>query len=745
MQKKIKILYIINSLQIGGAEKNLVSLCNYLSNNNNIKNYEIHIISIDDISSYYKNYLKNISIYELNYKKNNFFLVFFRIYKLVKKINPDLIHSWLYASDLVASAIAILQNRNNILWSIRSSNTMNHLNFSSRIFVRLLALFSSKIPKKIIANSYNGKSDHVNLGYDESKIEVIHNGYNLTNLNNSKNKNLREKLRMNLGIAKDQTLIGNIGRDHPMKDHITFVESAFFLKKKNKKVKFLILGKGIKKNVNLLNKIKLRKLEEDIVLMEPNSVEIGYIYQMLDIFCLTSSDSEGFPNVLVESIINNTLAVTTDVGDSKKIVNQNELIIPIKNAKKIANKLNKIIFFKNEKKTKLLNKLKNNLSNFSLNLISNKYLKIYQETIFNCYGNEISKIGLVPLTKKLNSPGDRRRFSYFLQKKKIPFKVIDDIKSHKIVFLTQQADITQWMNEKYSYIIYDLTDSYLSISKRNIKGWLRSFAKYYFGQHKKLYFNYWSLLGKMCKRANLVICSTIEQKKLIEKYNKNVEVILDLKDETVRSLHKKNYDQVTDSFQIVWEGLPQNVYLLKIISSVLIELSKKYKIKLNVITDLKYKGYSNQFYDIKTYDQVDRIFNRRKIFKLYRWNLENYYKIILNSDLAIIPTDLKDNFIAGKPENKLLLFWRLGLPVITSASNAYYRTMKNANLNNYCYNDVDWYKQIEQLILHKQKRKFIGKIGKNYAETNYSNKKILGKWDTIYKKTLEDIKKFNRV
>jgi glycosyltransferase involved in cell wall biosynthesis len=745
MQKKIKILHIINSLQIGGAEKNLVSLCNHLSKDNDIQNYEIHILTIDDISSYYKKYLRNIKTYELNYKKNNSFLVFFRIYKLIKEINPDLIHSWLYASDLLTSAIALLQNRNNILWSIRSSNTMNHLDLYSRIFVRVLALFSSTVPKKIIANSHNGKKDHIKLGYDESKIEVIHNGYNLNTLNRSKNKKLRDKLRIKLGIKKNQTLIGNIGRDHPMKDHFTFVESAFFLRKKNKNIKFLILGKGIKKNQNLLRKIKLNKLEEHIILLEPDSVEINHIYQMLDLFCLTSSDSEGFPNVLVESIINNTLTVSTDVGDSRKIVNQNELIIPIKKPKLIADKLNKIILFNNEKKIELLKNLKDNLSNFSLDLVSKKFLHIYQNTILNCQGNEINEIGLVPLTKDLKSPGDRRRFSYFLQKKKIPFKIIDNIQSHKIVFLTQQADITQWMNEKYSYIIYDLTDSYLSISKRNIKGWLRSFAKYYFGQHKNLYFNYWNLLGRMCKRANLVICSTIEQKKLIEKYNKNVEVILDLKDETVKSTYKKKYDQVSDHFQIVWEGLPQNTYLLKIISSVLIKLSKKYKINLNVITDLKYKGYSNKFYNIATHDQVNKIFKKNRIFKLHKWNLKNYYKIILDSDLAIIPTDLKDNFIAGKPENKLLLFWRLGLPAITSASNAYRRTMKNAQLNNYCYNEVDWYQQIEKLILSKKKRKTIGIAGKVYVEKNYSNKRILDKWDIVYNKILKDLKKSNQV
>ena len=303
MKKKIKILHIINSLQIGGAEKNLVSLCNYLSKNENLDNYEIYIISIDDISSYYKDYLKNIKIYELNYKRNNSLLVFYKIYKLIKKINPDLIHSWLYGSDLIASAISILQNRKNILWSIRSSNTMRHLDIHSKLFVKILALFSGIIPKKIIANSYKGQKDHIDLGYDRSKIEVIHNGYDLRNIKKSKNNKLRLKLRSKLGIEKHDTLIGNIGRDHPMKDHFTFVKSAFYLKSKISNVKFLILGKGIKENKNLSEEIIFRKLENDIILLEPKSIDIIHIYQMLDIFCLTSSDSEGFPNVLVESIL----------------------------------------------------------------------------------------------------------------------------------------------------------------------------------------------------------------------------------------------------------------------------------------------------------------------------------------------------------------------------------------------------------------------------------------------------------
>jgi len=37
----------------------------------------------------------------------------------------------------------------------------------------------------------------------------------------------------------------------------------------------------------------------------------------------------------------------------------------------------------------------------------------------------------------------------------------------------------------------------------------------------------------------------------------------------------------------------------------------------------------------------------------------------------VIPAVLGEPMFAGKPENKLLLFWRMGMPVITSSTAAY--------------------------------------------------------------------------
>jgi glycosyltransferase involved in cell wall biosynthesis len=737
MKKKIKLIYIINSLEIGGAEKNLLFLSNYLTNKKKkLFNYELHIISLGKILPYYKKSFVNVKFYELNYK-TNFLKTFINLYKLVKHIDPDLIHTWLYASDLVGSLISILLKKK-IIWSVRSSDTTRHLSVISKLSLKMLSYFSNIIPNRIIANSFKGRDDHIKIGYEETKLEVIPNAYFLKKKIYTQNPNLI------FDRNKNNILIGTVGRDHPMKDHFTFVESAYYLKKKIKNVKFLILGKNVTKNILLKRQIEIRDLKKDLILLEPRSININKFYKKLDIFCLTSCDSEGFPNVLVESVINHTLAVTTRVGDSTKIINQKELIIPIKNPKIIAEKCLEIINFDSKKKIKLLNNLIKNVQKFNIDVIAKKYENLYEDVIFGGNGDERGQIGLVPLSKDLTSPGDRRRFAFFLKKRKLPFKILDNKTSkYKIVFLTQGADITTWVNEEYSYIIYDLTDSYLNISRKDFKGWIRGFAKFIIGQHKYLYFNYWNLLKKMCKRADMVICSTIEQKKLIQKYNKNVHIILDTKDLVINQSKKIKYKNSKKAFNIVWEGLPQNVYQLKIISNSIIELSKKYNIKFNIVTDLRYKKYLNKFYNVNTYKQVNSIFKNNKIYKLYNWKLRKYYKIILSSDLAIIPTDLNDNLTAGKPENKLLLFWRMGLPVITSSSPAYKRTMLSVGLNNFCKTEKEWTDQIENMIVSYKARNKNATIGKNYSEKNFSNEKILKMWNKIYRLSLDSVNQIN--
>ena len=341
------------------------------------------------------------------------------------------------------------------------------------------------------------------------------------------------------------------------------------------------------------------------------------------------------------------------------------------------------------------------------------------------------KIGYVPINNTLNSPGDKRRFVYYAEKKNIEFEIASFDKYYDLIILTQNADISLWSKYKDKYkssiIVYDLIDSYLSIPKYNIKGLFRGLAKYIVGQNKYLQLNYWKSIEKMCSISDAVICSTIEQKNIIFKFNNNVHIILDAHFDLTKKI--KNSYSISNTIKIVWEGLPHTLDSLKILTNVLNKLDTKLLIELHIITDLKYKKYMGLIGQIDTYSQLKNYY--KKIY-IHEWTQENCSNIITSCDLAVIPIDTNDDFSLGKPENKLLLFWRMAIPVICSSTPAYIRAMEMADINLIANCEREWYDKILELVSDELLRKDIGLKGKMYTDQFHSESILISKWDLLF-------------
>ena len=58
----------------------------------------------------------------------------------------------------------------------------------------------------------------------------------------------------------------------------------------------------------------------------------------------------------------------------------------------------------------------------------------------------------------------------------------------------------------------------------------------------------------------------------------------------------------------------------------------------------------------------------------------------------------KDPMMVGKPENKLLLLWRMALPVLVSSTPAYQKVMIRANQDNFINKESEWLRLIEEFM-----------------------------------------------
>ena len=340
------------------------------------------------------------------------------------------------------------------------------------------------------------------------------------------------------------------------------------------------------------------------------------------------------------------------------------------------------------------------------------------------------RIGYVPCSTDaaFSHPADYRRFVGYARARGLSFEVARWDEKYDLVILTGHADISIWRNYPHGKVVYDLIDSYLAIPWTDVKGCLRGVAKFISRQHRQLQVSYWAAIRNMCRRSDAVICTTDVQRSSILPFCENVHVLLD-QHGTVASAVKENYKK-GDPIKLVWEGLASNIDQLGTIRSVLRELGRRYQIELNVVTDLEGFRFLGKFGKVSSSRLVERIFDRVKVHK---WDKNTFAAIITGCDIALIPIDFGNLGAVGKPENKLGLLWRMGMPVVTSATPAYIRAMSEAGQVLTCRTDAEWTEKLEQLILDEQARREAGEGGRKYALCRFDEAQIHSQWDAVFR------------
>ncbi|MDO9372331.1 MAG: glycosyltransferase [Gammaproteobacteria bacterium] len=337
------------------------------------------------------------------------------------------------------------------------------------------------------------------------------------------------------------------------------------------------------------------------------------------------------------------------------------------------------------------------------------------------------RIGYVPMTPALDAPGDRRRFVHYARARNLRFEIADPSREYDVVILSQRADLSVWSRYPKGRLVYDLIDSYLAIPRGDIKGRLRGLAKFVTRQSHYPQLDHWKAIEAMCQRADAVVCSTEEQKRDISPFCSNVHIILDAHSMVTRTV-KHDY-AASQPFRLVWEGMPQTLGSLDLIRSALEKLRQKHPVELHLVTDIEYYRYLGRYGRSSTLKAARRIFPD---VHLHEWKEEDCADIICACDIAVIPLVLDDPFIAGKPENKLLLFWRMGMPVVASATPAYVRAMQGAGLDLTCRDKEQWLPALERLLADEAARCDAGCRGKTYADHEFGEDRLLARWDAVF-------------
>jgi glycosyltransferase involved in cell wall biosynthesis len=331
---RIKILHIINDLSIGGAEMMLYKLLSGI----NRERFDPVVISLIDRGKLRDSIeALGLPVYTTNMKPGRPTpTAILQLIRLTRQIKPDLIQGWMYHSCLAGQIANTFAGRKaSVLWGIHCSDISPITEKRMTLMMVRLCAPLSRLPANIIFVSQSSRSEHKRYGYKIENSRVLPNGIDAQLFVPSVSARL--SVRLELGLPENAFLIGLVGRYHPMKDHSTFLKAAAELLKAQPNIHFLLIGRGINpgnkalqesiQNAGLLNQIHLLGERTDTPRLSA----------ALDIFTLSSSYGESFPNVIGEAMACGVPCVVTDVGDASWIVGATGRVVPRRDPAALAN------------------------------------------------------------------------------------------------------------------------------------------------------------------------------------------------------------------------------------------------------------------------------------------------------------------------------------------------------------------------------------------------------------------------
>jgi glycosyltransferase involved in cell wall biosynthesis len=363
-QRKINVTWVTTGLGSGGAE---MMLCALIAASDTAR-FRHTVIALTAGGKYVAQLEGlGVGVASLDMKPGRPGLIaLFKLARAVRRSAPDVLMGWMYHGNLAALLGRWLAFRRiPVIAGVRQSlDSLANEKRGSAMVIRLLAKLSSRF-EAIVYNSQRSAGQHEALGYDKSKSVLIPNGVNTGAF--APSPDARSLIRAELGVPDGTLLVGRIGRNHPMKDHATFLDAAGLVALEMPEVHFILAGTGMEPSDPGLARRAARTDLSGRVHLLGERHDLPQLTAALDVACSSSAFGEGFPNVIAEAMASAVPCVATDIGDSAFVLGPDGSIVPPRDARLLADALLRLLRLPPDHRSQLGQSLRRRaLGNFSL-------------------------------------------------------------------------------------------------------------------------------------------------------------------------------------------------------------------------------------------------------------------------------------------------------------------------------------------------------------------------------------------
>ena len=315
--KRIRVAQIVGNAENGGVEAMIMNFYRFIDHSRFVFDFFMHgnssIVNKDEIEKYGGKVIEIPSIKRIfKYKKV--------LSQYFKQNQYDIIHSNINTTNFVPLGIAKRAGiKVRIAHSHSTSNKKEHIR---NLIKNILRPFS-----KINATHFFTCSEKAGIWlfgkrlYNSGNVKLISNGIDLDNF--SFNKEIRNKVRNELGFKNGEFVVGHVGRFKKQKNHEFLIKIFAELQKMNSNTGLILLGEG-KRETMIKETVEKEKLC-NVIFLGAVLNPFDY-YNAMDCFVLPSL-YEGFPVVGVEAQANGLKTFfSTDVTNEAKLLESTEYL-----------------------------------------------------------------------------------------------------------------------------------------------------------------------------------------------------------------------------------------------------------------------------------------------------------------------------------------------------------------------------------------------------------------------------------
>ncbi|MDD4953251.1 MAG: glycosyltransferase, partial [Desulfovibrionaceae bacterium] len=234
----MKILFLIRSLDPGGAERQLVNLANGLA----ARGHEVGL-AVFYAGGVLEDQLRGVRLLDLG-KRGRWDVVGFlaRVFGLLRAQRPDVVHGYLGTANVLCGLVKPFFPGLRAVFGLRASNM--DLSRYDRLVRLSFALERrlSRLADRIVVNSASGLEHAAGLGFPRARMAVVKNGIDSALFRPDPEG--RARVRREWGVGEAELLIGSAARLDPMKDHPTFLKAAARVRASGLAARFVCIGSG---------------------------------------------------------------------------------------------------------------------------------------------------------------------------------------------------------------------------------------------------------------------------------------------------------------------------------------------------------------------------------------------------------------------------------------------------------------------------------------------------------------------